>query len=307
MKNILLTGSNGYLGSACLRLFSELPETQVIATWNTRTDNIKSNRKSNVRYIQCDLSDSEAVLALFGMEAIDYIVHTAALLPDTKPRYIQRALSANVGSTVNLCQAGIASACKSFIHCSSVSVYGTTDSYYLLTEDEDPAPEDEYAWSKSVAEQYLHHSCCNSPMSAISLRLSGLHGPGRSTGIFYNVARAALQGLPVQTTSQSVPFQFLHINDAAVAITMLVSNEDLLRPGYTSVNVASGIAGSLNDIVSCANCVPSTSPSSLVAARCEERYQLMSTKRLEEWLRWRPHSMKQTLDSTQKWIQGNGF
>mgnify|MGYP006274646521 CR=1 FL=1 len=305
MSSILLTGSNGYLGAACVPMLSESEEIQVIATWNSRTENINGDKKSNVRYVQCNLSDAEAVFELFGMEDIIAIVHAAALLPDTKPSYIQRALSANVASTVNLVQAGQASGCKSFVHCSSVSVYGTTDSYHLLSEDEDPAPEDDYSWSKSVAEQYLRHSCCNSSMSAISLRLSGLHGPGRTSGIFYNVAKAALQGIPVQTTSQSVPFQFLHIYDAVAAIKMALSRDDLLKPGYRVVNVASGIVPSLNDIVTLADCKARIAIPPMVAPKPGKRYQLMSTERLEEWLEWTPHSMEQTLDSSRKWIQRN--
>jgi UDP-glucose 4-epimerase len=306
-RTILVTGANGLLGSKCVEALAQNPDHKVVAVWNRGVNRLISSPPPNISYQQCDLTITEAVSGIFRRERVDAILHTAALLPDLLPRYEERSAAANILSTVNLAAAAKTAGCSHFVYCSSVSVYGRTFSSRPRNENEPPAPEDAYGWSKSAAEQYLQLSCTQGGISGVSLRLSGLHGPGRSSGIFFNIARAAMQRKPIQVGSASVPFQFLHLDDAVAAAQQALIKGGVKAACYTSINVSSAIAPSLYDIAAVALKLTGTTVPIIVNEASTTRYQIMATDLLERWRGWSPHGIEKTLASIFSWIADRGY
>lgn len=284
---ILVTGANGLLGSQCVAALAENQNREVIAIWHKGRECLLSKLPANVRYVQCDLADLEAVRKLFGGQRIDAVVHAAAALPDATPDYFRKALSVNVQGTANVVSAASEAGCPRFVYCSSVSVYGTTDDDGARFSETDlPSPEDVYAWSKWAGEEYVRLCCHKGDMTGVALRLSGLHGPGRKNGVFFNIVLAASKGESIVIRNNGVPFQFLALSDAVAAILRCIPRDSEVAENYLVINVASMTVPSISTIADAAVKMAADRNSSIivvpqvVSAIC----QVMSTDKMSSLL-----------------------
>ena len=301
---VLVTGANGLLGAQCIAALANDPNQKVIGVWHRGVEHLLAEPPSNVMYVQRDLADTEAVRDLFTCEYIGAVLHTAVLLPDSLARYEERAVPANVLTMVNLASAARDAKCARFVYCSSVSVYGTTNTAgSLFYEENVPSPEDAYGWSKLAGEQYLRLCCSPTGMSGVSLRLSGLHGPGRRGGVFYHFMRAAISGAPITIASAHVPFQFLHLDDAvAIALRALYVLTDEVTD-FTAMNVASAVVPSLQDIAAQAVSMLGANVPIIISGETPVRYQIMATNKLCKLPDWQPRDVIETLNSVFSWLE----
>ena len=129
-KNIILTGSSGFIGSYFLKNYSSVLNIQ---NFSFLTNNIK---KLNLKNIDC-------------------IVHCAALVHQMKkePDY-DMFYKANVMNTLDLAIKAKKSNVKQFIFLSSVKVFGE-ESTSPFSENSNTNPQDSYAKSKLEAEKKL--------------------------------------------------------------------------------------------------------------------------------------------------------
>lgn len=302
-RTVLVTGANGLLGAQCVAALAKDSGCKIIAVWHKGSERLQTNPQPNVVYVQCDISDAEAVRQVFAREHIDTILHTAALLPDASAAYDSIAVLANVAATVNLAAAGRDSGCDCFIYCSSVSVYGSTSVAGLtFSEDMLPIPEDVYAWTKLAGEQYLQLCCAQSAMHGICLRLSGLHGPGRRAGLLYNVVRAAKTGAPIHIASANAPFQFLYTGDAVKLILHALHLPAKNMTGYMTLNAASCITPSLYDIAAEAVRMSGNNSSIVVGETESARHQIMNTGRQATWFTPPTYGVAETFHAMSEWL-----
>jgi dTDP-glucose 4,6-dehydratase len=86
MKNILVTGGAGFIGSHLVRLLvNKYPEYQIInmdiLTYAGNLDNLRDIQdKANYTFIKCDICDIENVKKVFIDYRIDSVIHLAAIL-----------------------------------------------------------------------------------------------------------------------------------------------------------------------------------------------------------------------------------
>lgn len=305
MKSILVTGANGLLGARCIAALAKDPAVNVLAVFHRGTERLLANPPPNISYIHCDLVDTRAVRLLFKSRPIDSIVHTAALLQDLYKDCHEKMILANVAATANLSTVALESGCARFIYTSSVSVYGTTrEQETPFFEDDIPTPEDLYAWSKLAGEQYLQMCCKNNEMHGLSLRLSGLHGPGRAGGVFYHFARNAIGGKPIKVRALDAPFQFLHLDDAVSVILQALYLPTEKMSGYLAINTASTVASSLREIAErilrvAGSNVPIISDGDTVPLR----HQVMDTSRLRQSADFHPCGVDETVASVIEWLR----
>ncbi|MBE7629128.1 dTDP-glucose 4,6-dehydratase [Tenacibaculum piscium] len=167
MKNILITGGAGFIGSHVVRLFSnKYPTYQIInldaLTYAGNLDNLKDvENNSNYTFIKGDICDQVLVKNIFEDYKIDSVIHLAA------ESHVDRSISdpfsfvkTNVFGTLNLLENAKNSwkdnfDDKLFYHISTDEVYGSLAETGLFTEKTAYDPHSPYSASKASSDHFV--------------------------------------------------------------------------------------------------------------------------------------------------------
>jgi len=246
-NGLLVTGANGFLGSNYIKQCVSDPDNQIIAIWHSKNDCILKNPPNHINYVQCDLTNINEVKKLFNEWKIKQVLHTAALIPDNKTDFLTRAALSNITATANLVECAGNHGCERIIYCSSTSVYGPE----LVDEkgwkeNIHIQPNSVYGWSKFAGEECVRLVCKQAGLIGVSLRLSGIHGPGRKGGVISNMINAARNNMQIHVSDAENRFQLLFIDDAVNVIKTVLINQ--MAGSFHCINVASHIVPSLKHL-----------------------------------------------------------
>ncbi|KDE41156.1 hypothetical protein ADINL_0229 [Nitrincola lacisaponensis] len=233
MPRVLLTGSNGFLGSR----LSELIERE------KSIDLIKSVRKTDSEVsssIKCDLTNIVEVKNMLDEVKPDIILNAAAFVPKAQSDYESSQSDANVVMVENI----IENSDAIFINISSMAVYGVSDRV-LHSEDEEARPETAYGKSKNNIENLLR--CNISP--SLSIRIPGLFGPERKSGLVYNTFKALHFERPPVLPEQPLLWAGMDVRDAADLIVKVMLTWDFSIIDRKCVNISYPGLFSINSFV----------------------------------------------------------
>jgi UDP-glucuronate 4-epimerase len=186
MKNILITGGAGFIGSHLVeRLLAEgCWRVTVVDDFNDFYDpaikrETVRERLSNPDYklIEADIRDYEALSEAFADTNFDCIVHLAAragVRPSLKqPRlYVET----NINGTLNLLELARANGAKQFVFGSSSSVYGLNSKVPFNEGDPIFNPISPYAATKAAGELICHSYAHLYDMRIVCLRFFTVYG-----------------------------------------------------------------------------------------------------------------------------------
>lgn len=167
MKNILITGGAGFIGSHVVRRFvTNYPEYHIFnldaLTYAGNLENIKDIEKaSNYTFVKGDLVDEDFINKLFATTQFDGVLHLAA--ESHVDRSIEDPLSfvkTNVIGTMNLLNAAKKQwknnqEGKRFYHISTDEVYGSLGAEGLFTETTAYDPNSPYSASKAASDHFV--------------------------------------------------------------------------------------------------------------------------------------------------------
>ncbi len=233
MKRVLVTGANGFIGTAvCKRLRSEGFEVVAALRHRGKPFSLKDIRSVVVGRIDRQTDWTEAV------EKTDIVVHLAArvhVTAEEKNKQIEDYRIVNVAGTKNLAESAARAGVKRLVFLSSIKVNGEENAV-AYTERDDPSPEDAYGISKMEAERVLSTLADKSSMEIVVLRPPLVYGPGVKAN-FLALMRLVARKIPFPFGSVTNQRSFIYIDNmvdcihrcmthpAAAGQTYLVSDD----------------------------------------------------------------------------------
>ncbi len=141
---VLVTGSNGMLGSDLIRIVGA--EEEVVGIGRS------ANRNTGLRYYECDICDRERVFKLIEELACDWVIHTAAFSNvDGCEKDPKTAEAINVGGSENIADACRKRKIRAILISTDYVFDGKKKSPY--DESDEPNPLSIYGRTKLEAEQ----------------------------------------------------------------------------------------------------------------------------------------------------------
>ena len=241
-KRVLVTGGSGFVGLPTVRaLLDRGAEVRVLDKELERVAGL------DCELVAGDIGDAETVAR--ACEGVDAVVHLAVLPLTAANAEVQVAYDVNVTGCFNVFRAAGESGVQRVVFASASSAYGPT-SVVPIPDDHPLRPVAFYPASKAAGEMLLHGLAGTYGYGFMILRYMNVYGPGQRAGVVPAVARALLAGeRPTLTGDGNQAFDFVHIDDCAQANMLAVESD---RSG-DSLNVGSGEAASLNDVVATMN------------------------------------------------------
>ncbi len=245
MKNILITGGAGFIGSHVVKLFvNKYPESNIInldkLTYAGNLENLKDvENKPNYRFIKADICDFDFILSILEKNIIDGIIHLAA------ESHVDRSIKdpftfaqTNIMGTLSLLQAAkhywngdFQNKC--FYHISTDEVYGSLglDSTFF-TEETKYDPRSPYSASKASSDHFVRAFAHTYGMPCIITNCSNNYGPyqfpEKLIPLFINNI-CKQKPLPVYGKGENVR-DWLYVEDHAKAIDTIFHKG---KPGDT--------------------------------------------------------------------------
>ena len=274
MKNILITGGAGYIGShVAVEL---LNKNYKVIVYDNLTNSSKISVKrveeitgKNITFYEADILDEKKLSKVFEKEKIDVVIHCAAL--KSVGESVKKPLEYyhnNITGTLSLLKIMRKYSCKNIIFSSSATVYGDPESVPITEDFPKGTCTNPYGWTKSMMEQIMTDLQKSDPewkvvllryFNPIGAHKSGKIGedpqgiPNNLLPYIAQVAVGKLDYLSVfgddyDTVDGTGVRDYIHVVDLAKGHVLAVDKIDKLK-GVSIFNLATGKGYSVLEVL----------------------------------------------------------
>lgn len=233
-KSVLVTGANGFVGTALVARLSEAGFRVRTATRSQYAllDNIVVRDIGPSTDWQFALNNSSV-----GHDPVDAVVHLAArvhVMSDRGASSIDEYRRVNTEGTVRLAAQAAGSGVRRFVFVSTVKVNG--EGYCgkrasAYTEESVPRPEDDYGVSKWEAERALTELSAKKDMDVVIVRPPLVYGPHVGAN-FLRLVRLVERGIPLPLRSVRNRRSLLYIGNFVDALRVCVEHPSAANQTY---------------------------------------------------------------------------
>ncbi len=251
--SVLVTGGTGAVGINIVRRLAA--EGQQVVCLSRRADEDDPLRdwflkpvRQRVRLARGDVADFDGLDALFGELRPTYIVHAAAITPtpDMEREITRTVINANLMGTINVLDAARRCRAHRVAFISSAAVYGERDESISISEDAPLQVSGLYGIAKEASEKLCAAYATLHGMETVVLRVGWVYGPmerpmkdSRSNmSLVYEFVRRALRGEEIRVAHLDHVRDWIHADDLAVAVAMLLNTPRLPSRVY---NLSGGV------------------------------------------------------------------
>ena len=259
MKNILITGGAGFIGSHLvdhLLLEGDWAVTVVDDFNDFYAPNIKRNNvrahKQNPAYklIEADIRDQAALTNVFDSSQFDAIVHLAAragVRPSLKDP--QLYCETNIDGTLNLLEEARKHAVKQFVFGSSSSVYGINAKVPFSEDDPIRQPISPYAATKGAGELLCHTYSHLYDLRSVCLRFFTVYGARQRPDLaIHKFASLISQGKPIPVFGDGKSRRdYTYIDDIIGGVRAAI---DYDQTNYEVINLGESRTVELTELIS---------------------------------------------------------
>ena len=181
MKNILVTGGSGFIGShLCQKL---LDKGFSVISIDNFSRGLESRKIKSIKNIKCDITDYDDLSLKLKDIKIDCVFHLAAINgTDNFYRIPLKIMDVGVLGAINICKLCIEKKINKLIAASSAEVYQeskiipTPEDIELVVPNVEN-PRYSYGLSKIFTEYYIYHFCNINNISGAAFRPHNVYGP----------------------------------------------------------------------------------------------------------------------------------
>lgn len=263
MKNILITGGAGFIGSHLVdQLLSEGEwRVSVVDDFNDFYDpgikraNVSRHEKNpNYCLFEADIRDQTALKRIFAENDFTCIVHLAARA-GVRPSLDQPQLYAetNINGTLNLLQLAREHGIRQFVFGSSSSVYGINAKLPFSEDDPVRQPISPYAATKGAGELLCHTYAHLYGIRSVCLRFFTVYGPRQRPDLaIHKFARLISEGKPIPVFGDGTTRRdYTFIDDIIAGVRASIDYVgDSEKSGYEVINLGESRTVELRELIS---------------------------------------------------------
>lgn len=262
MKNILITGGAGYIGSHIIESLNKNKYKTFIL------DNLSSGYKELINkksiFFKVDLNNVKRIKTIIKKNKIESVIHLAALLDiNESQKNPKKYIDNNFIGTKKLLEACVESNIKNFIFSSTAAVY--KDGTYKVKENSILKPKSVYGKTKLNAEKIIEKELKKNKINYAILRFFNVCGASPSNKIgqinsydllFKNLASSVLKKNPkiniygnnYNTKDGTCIRDFIHVSDISDIHIKILKKISKIKKSYI-LNCGYGIGRSVKEIV----------------------------------------------------------
>lgn len=221
MNKVIITGADGFVGSYTVKYFVE-QDIEVLAL--DIGDVPRRLEVSNkLAYMQCDVSDTDAMLEKIPKGTYDTFIHFAWAGSAGAARVDYNLQMKNALNTVECMKAAKKLGCTRFVCAGSIMEYEVEAAIH--SQGSRPGMGYIYGMGKHIA-----HCMCKSVAVDIGIELvwpmiTNAYGVGELSPRFVNTTiRKIINGEPLQFTAATQNYDFVYVTDVAKAFYLIAKN-----------------------------------------------------------------------------------
>jgi UDP-glucose 4-epimerase len=319
IKNILITGGAGYIGSHVAELLIKNTTNKVIILDNLITGHKKLINKK-AKFIKADIKNRKRLSTIIKENKIDSIIHLAAHLNVSEAeRNKKKYYNNNIIGTKNIIEACNKTNVKNIIFSSSCSIYGNITG--AVSERKKPNPQGYYAYTKYKGEELIKKLSLKYKIKYGILRYFNVAGASPSGNIgeieksyghlIKNLAIQSLKKKPqieifgnnYSTKDGTCVRDYMHVSDLA---SIHIKGLDFLEKNKKSfiLNCGYGQGYSVKQIIKIFSKMKKNTIIKFKDRRPGDVAQVYAnTKKFKKILKWRPkfNNINEIIKSAIKW------